>query len=513
MIIDRKVDDAEQLVKQEKYLKHRCETDGLYFTRYFFKEVLEGTKMIIAPHNKIIDWALQRVIDGKSKRLIINIPPGFFKTIQAGVAMAARSLAIEPRSRFLYLSYSQTLVDDCSAKVRSVVQSPQFQNKWGMKLKKDTQAKGLWKTDSHGELGARTLSGQVTGFRAGRLKEDIDPDTKYYGTMIIDDPNKPDDAFTAEREKVNNRFNNTIMSRLADDVNTPIVIIMQRIHDNDLCGYLLKGGSGERWEHLELPAYFEEREYPKEWTHGDPLDIPEKLMPRLDWPLWAQKVGQDRIDQLKHHNYTWLSQYQQRPPSASSGLFKESFFLDNTWNPDQPPPFEYTMIFVDTATKAKEHSDYTAATCWGFFEGTIYLIDILRGKWSPDECKSVLLAFFEKHANPHHVTARCRAAKVEDAAYGSIFLQQVAGSSPVPVEGITRTKDKWSRANDVSGFYSSGRLKFLPVSGHRHMPDLIEEHIGFTPDDTHAHDDLADTCFDAAEVMLFGGNDGTIGVW
>jgi len=166
MITDREIrteQDAEQLVLEEKYHKHRCETDGIHFTRYFFKDVLEGTKMIVARHNMIVDWALQRVIDGKSKRLIINIPPGFFKTIQAGVAMAARSMAIEPRSRFLYLSYSQTLVDDCSSKVRSIIQSPQFQNKWPMELKKDAQSKGLWKTDSYGEFGARTLSGQVTG--------------------------------------------------------------------------------------------------------------------------------------------------------------------------------------------------------------------------------------------------------------------------------------------------------------------------------------------------------------
>ena len=113
--------------------------------------------------------------------------------------------------------------------------------------------------------------GQITGFRAGRMEPG------FTGAFINDDPVKPEDAYsTVKRAGVNNRFNNTMRSRLAVE-SVPMINIMQRIHEDDLSGFLLKGGSGDMWHHLVIPALITEehmaKPYPEEYTHGIPIQL------------------------------------------------------------------------------------------------------------------------------------------------------------------------------------------------------------------------------------------------
>ena len=118
---------------------------------------------------------------------------------------------------------------------------------------------------------AAPAGGQITGFRAGRMEPG------FTGAFVIDDPVKPDDAYSSvKRQAINNRFNNTMRSRLAVET-VPMIVIMQRIHEEDLSGYLLKGGSGDYWHHLLIPTLLTEeiinRPYPKEYSHGKPISI------------------------------------------------------------------------------------------------------------------------------------------------------------------------------------------------------------------------------------------------
>lgn len=257
-----------------RMMRHMMENDGMQFMRYFFK-LREGNKMIINWHHYVIDYVLQAVFDGKINRLIINIAPGYTKTEQAVLSFIARGLALNPRSKYIHASYSGDLAHENSSKIRECVASTEFQDLWPMNLRIDAKGKKRWFTEFGGGMMAAPAGGQITGFRAGRMEEG------FTGAFVIDDPVKPDDAYsTVKRAGINNRFNNTMRSRLAVET-VPMVVIMQRIHEEDLTGFLLAGGSGDTWHHLVIPAYLSEETvseaYPKEYTHGIKIELDEIL--------------------------------------------------------------------------------------------------------------------------------------------------------------------------------------------------------------------------------------------
>lgn len=304
-----------------------CEEDGLYFTRYFFKQ-RTGSRMIVAPHHQVIQRTLDRVIDGDIRRLIINVPPGYTKTELATINMMGRGLALNRRARFMHLSYSHNLALLNSSTTRSIVKSAAFQGMWPMALRDDADSKAMWWTEYGGGVYASSAAGQVTGFRAGHMEPG------WQGCLILDDPVKPDDAYSETiRVGVNTRFNETIRSRLAIET-TPIVVIMQRIHYHDLSGYLLRGGSGEQWHHLNLPVLIDNSEqysllYPEN-SHAIPI---EHGLP--DGWLWPYKHNESHRTSLFSHRRTAEAQYMQRPRrfNADGALWTEAMVSVTTLFP------------------------------------------------------------------------------------------------------------------------------------------------------------------------------------
>jgi len=259
---------------ERRMLKYMFETDGMLFMRYFFK-LRENTRMILNWHHYLIEYVLQAVIDGHINRLIINVSPGYTKTEQAVLNFIARGLAINHRAKFIHTSYSGDLVKLNSGTIKDTIESGEFQEIWPMKIRMDTKGKKRWFTEFGGGMMAAPSAGQITGFRAGRMEPG------FTGAFINDDPVKPDDAFSdSKRNAINNRFNNTMRSRLAVE-SVPMINIMQRIHESDLSGFLLRGGSGDMWHHLTLPANITEEflneKYSEDYTHGMQLDINELL--------------------------------------------------------------------------------------------------------------------------------------------------------------------------------------------------------------------------------------------
>lgn len=251
---------------ERRMLKYMLENDFMMFTRYFFR-LREGSKMIINWHHYIIAYVLQAVIDLKIKRLIINIAPGYTKTEAAVLSFISYGLAKFPKSKYIHASYSGDLANQNSSAIKDTVLSAEFQELWPMSIRLDSKGKKRWFTGDGGGMMAAPSGGQITGFRAGRMNRE-----EFTGAFILDDPLKPDDAYSdVRRTAINNRFDNTMRSRLAVDT-VPFIIIMQRIHEEDLTGYLLKGGSGDVWHHLSIPTLLDEEtlnmKYPEEHTHG-----------------------------------------------------------------------------------------------------------------------------------------------------------------------------------------------------------------------------------------------------
>lgn len=270
------IDEAPQWdINETRMLRYMLENDGVQFMRYFFN-LREGTKMIRNWHHYVIDYVLQAVYEGKISRLVINIAPGYTKTEQAVLNFICRGLAINPRSKYIHASYSGDLAQENSSKIKECISSDEFQDLWPMEIRVDSKGKKRWFTEMGGGMMAAPAGGQITGFRAGRMEEG------FTGAFIIDDPVKPDDAYsTVKRAGINNRFNNTMRSRLAVET-VPMIVIMQRIHEDDLTGFLLKGGSGDIWHHLNIPAYLSEetvnKAYSEDNTHGIKIDLNRVLI-------------------------------------------------------------------------------------------------------------------------------------------------------------------------------------------------------------------------------------------
>lgn len=264
------ITDVEWTRNEIRMLRYMLENDGMQFMRYFFKQ-REGNKLIINWHHLCIEYVLQAVIDGHINRLIINIAPGYTKTEQAVLNFISRGLAINHKAKFIHASYSNELAVQNSIKIKETIESNEYQQLWPMQLKNDTRSKKMWFTELGGGMLAVPTGGQITGFRAGRMEDG------FTGAFVIDDPVKPDDAYSVvKRTAINNRFNNTMRSRLAVET-VPMIVIMQRIHEDDLSGYLLKGGSGDTWHHLTIPTLLSDEEinrpYPDDYTHGKRIDL------------------------------------------------------------------------------------------------------------------------------------------------------------------------------------------------------------------------------------------------
>jgi len=260
---------------QLRMLRYMLEADGIQFMRYFFR-LREGSRARRNWHHYVIQYVLDAVLAGKIHKLIINLAPGFNKTELAVINFIARGLAINPRSKYIHTSYSGDLAQVSSSSIKTTVTSPAYQELWPMVVRQDTKGKKRWFTELGGGMMTAPSGGQILGFRAGRMEPG------FTGAFINDDPLKPDDAYSqVKRSAINNRFNNTMRSRLALDT-TPFINIMQRLHEDDLTAFLLSGGSGDVWHHLSLPAKLSadviDTQYPENFTHGIPININKILL-------------------------------------------------------------------------------------------------------------------------------------------------------------------------------------------------------------------------------------------
>jgi hypothetical protein len=255
-------------------IKRKCKKSLLFFTRFFFA-VTKKEKYQVQPFLETIADALHKTATGEINRLIINIPPRCGKTEIAVVNYMAWVLANNPTAKFIHLSYSNDLALNNSNKTRELINSSEFKNLWNIELSEVVNAKGNWQTSQGGVVYATGAGGQVTGFGASDTRA-----SPFSGCIIIDDPLKADDAnSTTERNKVNERFFSTIVNRL-NNVNAPIIIIMQRLHEEDLSGYLL-AKEPNKWHHIKIPAIVDNQSiWESKYPLNDLLEM-QKAHPRI----------------------------------------------------------------------------------------------------------------------------------------------------------------------------------------------------------------------------------------
>lgn len=394
---------TEEITKELK--KRELEGDLLTFLKWQFRQI-KKEEFLENWHHEIIADALMKVYRGELRNVIINIPPRYTKTELVIKAFVSWCYAKNPRCEFLHLSYSDDLAMDNSSAIKDTINSEEFQYYWPLELKKDSTSKKKWKTVAGGIMGATATGGQVTGFGCGATNEVIDGVYTFNGALLIDDPIKPEDAKSdLQREKINERFNNTIKSRLNSPESTPIIIIMQRVHENDMSGFLLDGGSEFEFTHINLPALNE--------------DGPSEFDPReKDEPLWPLKHDKESLDRMAAKApMTHAGQYQQRPAPMEGNIIKQAWFQ---FYYELPKDIHYRIHSADCAFKGKKENDNTVNIYMGRRHTTkdLYIIDLIKDKMSFTETKKAFRTFYNKHPD-------YKALLVEDKANGTAIMDDL----------------------------------------------------------------------------------------
>lgn len=503
---------AHPLSLHNAVVKAKCDASHLFFTRYFFKQ-RQATKFIINWHHELIADALERVIRGEIKNLIINVPPGSSKTEMAVINFIARGIALNPWCRFLHLSYSSDLALTNSKAARDLIQSEEYQAVWPLQISEDSKAKQRWNVMVNGkEAGgvyATAVGGQVTGFRAGRMVPG------FQGALIIDDPLKPEDAFSESKlKKANRQLLTTVKSRKANP-DTPIILIMQRIAEMDPTGFIESGAISGVWEHLVVPAVIDDK-YTAKLSERFRAKVIRDAPTRFSYWPYKEPIGEllsmergESTDEngARMSRHVFAGQYQQNPVALGGNLIRGEWFNKYAVH----PKIKWRKVYVDTAQKTKERNDFSVFECWGYGEdGKIYLLDVLRGKWEAPELEKRAIAFWAKHKPSTEQLGPLREMMVEDKASGTGLIQKLkagdpaTGLMPLPVKPIERTIDKLTRVMDILG-YIEAKMVSVPLEAP-FTADFISECEAFTADDSHAFDDQIDPLVDAVNDMLSSQN-------
>ncbi|MCA6941338.1 phage terminase large subunit [Pectobacterium polaris] len=521
-------------------LKSKSEKSFLNFTRIWF-EMLQGDRLLVNWHHKMMASKIDDLIFGlmQPRNLIINVPPGGTKTEFVSIHAAAYiNMLVQTgklrRFRNLNVSFADTLVKRNSRRTRDIIASPEYQSLWpckfGVNQAEEWQViNGRGRTV--GETVSRSSGGQITGGRGGY------PGPDFSGFVCLDDYNKPEDMFSGtKRENANRLLVNTIRSRRGDkskDHPSPFVSIQQRLHTNDATGFMLSGGMGVDFHHVTIPALVSE-EYidslPEPWRSLCWFSVKKTESVVVGgvryWSYWPvnEYVG-DLMRLWERDEYTFLSQYMQRPRALTGGLIDTDWFKRYT----HLPQLTHRAVYVDTNSgKVEDFNDYTVFTLVGVgIDGNLYIIDSVRGKWDPEDLLKTAIELWEKwRPFDRKRPAPLRHMGIEDKQAGQGLITTLKKRKALPVLEIPRGagQNKLIRCLNTVPQIKTGTV-FIPAlltdDGQRVdqvyyadgtvaartdwvMPALAEC-ADFSADDSHKNDDILDTFMDAIEIELISG--------
>lgn len=405
--------------------------DFAAFVQRAFPEVKASEPFQYNWHIEVLAEKLEAVRRGEIRRLIINLPPRHLKSVIGSVAFPAFLLGHKPSAEVLCISYAQDLTDDFARSSLSLMRSPFYQATFKTRLSPDRQAVEEFKTTAGGCRRSTSVAGGLTGRGADFI--------------IIDDPIKADDSQSdARRGSVNASFYNSIYSRLNNKETGAIVIIMQRLHADDLVAYVQER---EAWDVVAFPAIAERDEvYNVHTPYGSRRIVRKEgvaLQPSRE-PLVSLQELRSRIGE-----YTFAAQYQQDPQPAAGIIVKREWLHE--FDLENPPKFEMKIQSWDTANKATELADYSVCTTWGVKDNRLYLLDVFWKKLEFPELEQAAL----------RLAADFRPAVVliEDKVSGTSLIQSLRqkgiATQPVSVDG-----DKIMRLRAQTAKISSGLVLF-----------------------------------------------------
>jgi predicted phage terminase large subunit-like protein len=426
-----------------------------------FAELNSGAPFLSNWHIEVLAAKLQDVREGRVRRLVINIPPRHLKSLAASVALPAWLLGHDPTLAIINATYGQELSDKFGRDCRAIMMSHWYQSLFPTRLASARSPLQELPTTKGGFRMATSTGGVLTG-RGADL-------------AVIDDPTKPSDAMSESRRLACNEwFDGTLYSRLNDKTKGVIVIVMQRLHEDDLVGHVVKQ---EGWDVVSFPAIAEVDE-----RHV--VETPyrrKEFFRRAGEALHPERESLKTLAEIRATigEYNFAGQYQQRPAPAGGGMVKGAWF--RRYRPeDLPASFDQVVQSWDTANKPTELADYSVCTSWGLKGPNFYLLNVLRKKLSYPDLKRAVIEQ-NRLFNP-------TAILIEDKASGTQLIQELIEGGMTRVTRYAPDGDKIMRLHAQTATIENGFV-YLPTEAH-----WVDEYIReLTIFPAGRHDDQVDS--------------------
>ena len=442
--------DAELALYEKLKERELAQTKFIKYVQKVWPTFISGR------HHLRMAAAFERVAEGKTKRLIINMPPRHTKSEFASYLLPSWFLGKFPNKKVIQTAHTAELSVGFGRKVRNLVDSDVYSTIFpGVSLQADSKAAGRWNTNKAGEYFAIGVGGAVTG--------------KGADLLVIDDPHSEQEAAMAASnpevyDKVIEWYTSGPRQRLQPGGS--IVVVKTRWSQRDLTGQVLKAAaqrSGEDWEVIEFPA----------------------ILPSGN-PLWPEFWSLEELEALRNElpNAKWQAQYQQNPVGNESAIVKRDWW--QVWEEDRPPACEYILQTWDTAFEKNNRADYSAGTTWGIFKNdedygnsNIILLNTYKKRVEYPDLKRDVLKEYNMY-EPDGVL-------IEKKASGAPLIYDLRAMG-IPVQEFTPGKgqDKVARLNAVSDIIASGKVW---VPNTRWAEELVDEIAEFPSGE---HDDLVD---------------------
>ena len=411
-------------------------------------------------HIDAVTYQLMRIHTGEERRLIITQPPRSLKSICTSVAFVAWALGHDSSKRFACVSYSSDLAATFTRQFRAVISSDWYKALFPRtRLSKDTESECV--TTEGGGRFAVAVGGSFTGRGAD--------------VIIIDDPLKADDAQSEKtRTAVNMWYGSTLVSRLDDKEQGAIILVMQRLHEDDLAGKLL---SEEGWTHLDLPAIAQDDQ---EITIGSGVAHRRKKGELLH----PERESLSVLDAIKREmgSLPFSAQYLQRPVPLEGNLIKRDWIKSYETAPNSQRGAEIVQSW-DVASATGEANDWSVCSTWLTLKRNYYLLDVWRGRLE--------FPFLRRKLAELASNYKPRRILIEQAGPGLQMIQELRANPlhgvPLPI-GIKPEGDKLVRMEAQCARFETGQV-YLPKEAPW-LGELLHELLAFP---NGRHDDQADS--------------------
>lgn len=479
--------NLERQLKEEKLRRLAEDAKGnlkLFFQEFAWPVLEPATPFVDNWHIDAVCEHLEAVSRGEIKRLIINMPFRMLKSTLVTQTFPVWEWLTRAHLQYLTASYAKDVATRDAVNSRRIIESDNFEMCYSncFEMTGDQNVKTRYENNKRGQRVVTSTEGAGTGFGGNRI--------------IVDDPINSQEA-NSEPQRLSSIewYKGTAATRMNNPQEDAVILVHQRLHENDLTGHILREEAGAGWCHLILPMrYVKKHAVTTSIGFKDPRTKEGEL-------LFPKRLNEDTVKTLEATlgTYHTAAQLQQRP-NPRGGVV-----LNSDWFPRYTvlPTLRKLRIYGDTAQKTKEHNDYSVFELWGLGDnGKIYLIDLIRGKWEATLLLTKAVDFWNKHVERPEFSCALSAMKIEDKSSGTGLVQQIKKKGTIPVRGIPRHRDKLTRIYDGQPFMENG-LVCLPAEAEW-LSDYCSEIDAITKDDTHAHDDQLDPTLDAIDDLLGG---------